>query len=105
MVTACSYLFRSLGSTTGVALSATVANQVLRARLIEELGSGKDAARIERNVRRSLAYIKTLEPEVRDIVKHCYALCARWAFALQVALVAGAAISAWFIREKPLSKR
>lgn len=88
-----------------MALSATAANQALRASLTKELGSGKQAARIEQGVRRSLAYIGTLEPEVQKIVKHCYTLSTRTAFVLQVGLVAGAAISAWFIREKPLSKK
>lgn len=104
MATACSYLFRSLGSVFGVSLSATVANQTLRRQLESELRSGKDATRIAERVRQSLAYIKTLEPEVREIVRDCYSKSTRAAFGLQICLVAGAAISAWFIREKKLSK-
>lgn len=104
VATACSYLFRSLGSVTGVSLSATVANQALRTRLREELGSGKDAAKIAEKVRQSLAYIRTLDPEVRAIVRGCYAKSTQAAFGLQIALVTGAALSAWWIREKKLSR-
>lgn len=104
VATACSYLFRSLGSVAGVSLSATVANQALRAHLKSELSSGKDAAKIAERVRQSLEYIKTLEPEVRSIVRDCYARSTRAAFGLQIGLVAGAAVAAWFIREKKLSR-
>ncbi len=103
VATACSYLFRSLGSTTGVALSATASNQMLRAKLIQELGAGKDAEEIIRKVRQSLSYIRTLEPGVRDVVRRCYGASTRAAFALEVGLVAGAAVSAWFVREKALT--
>ena len=104
VATACSYLFRSLGSVAGVSLSATIANQSLRAHLKSELRSGKDAEKVAERVRQSLAYIKTLEPGVRAIVRECYAKSTRAAFGLEIGLVAGAAIVAWFIREKKLSK-
>ncbi|KAF4549679.1 Multidrug resistance protein fnx1-like protein 2 [Elsinoe fawcettii] len=101
IVTACSYLFRSLGCVFGVSMSATVANQVLRSELESEL-SGDEAAEIARKVRESLSYIGTLEPKVKAIVAGCYARSTRGAFALQIGLVAGAAVAAWFIREKKL---
>lgn len=104
IATACSYLFRSLGSTAGVSLSTSIANQTLRMSLQKHLGSGKDADKIIQGVRRSLKYIKGLSPEVKTIVRSSYETSTRAAFGLQIALVAGAAVSAWAIREKPLSR-
>jgi len=103
-VTACSYLFRSLGSVFGISLSATAANQVLRTTLKSQLSSGKDAVEIAERVRESLSYIGTLRPDVQSIVRESYAKSTRAAFALQVVLVFGAALAALWIREKPLSK-
>jgi len=104
VATACSYLFRSLGSVFGVSMSATVANQALRDALGERLSSGKDAVEIADKVRRNLEFIRTLEPEVRAVVADCYARSTRAAFGLEIGLVAGAAVAAWFIREKSLGK-
>ncbi|KAL1297867.1 hypothetical protein AAFC00_006390 [Neodothiora populina] len=104
VATACSYLFRSLGSVFGVSMSATVANQSLRDSLKESLKSGKAATEIAERVRESLAYIATLEPEIREIVRECYAKSTRSAFVLEAGLVTGAAIAAWFIKEKALGK-
>ncbi|KAK5676462.1 hypothetical protein LTS10_010762 [Elasticomyces elasticus] len=105
---ACSYLFRSLGSVFGISMSATVANQALRKSLASELPSlglpESEAIEIAEKVRQSLAYLKELKPDVRAVVAHCYAQSTSAAFALQIGLVTGAAISAWFIREKALSK-
>ncbi|KAI5202499.1 hypothetical protein AUEXF2481DRAFT_8843 [Aureobasidium subglaciale EXF-2481] len=104
VATACSYLFRSLGSVFGVSVSATLANQALRDHLASALSSGDAAAEITERVRESLAYINTLEPSVRALVRGCYAQSTRAAFSLEIGLVAGAALSAWFIREKALSR-
>lgn len=104
IATACSYLFRSLGSTTGVSLSATAFNSSLRNALARSLGSGSTAEKIENAVRRSLESIKVLAPEVRQKVRNSYAFGTRCAFLLEIGLALGAAISAWMIREKPLSK-
>ena len=76
----------------------------LRKLLERELGSGDDAHRIENLVRKSLDYIQQLEPNLRETVRSCYALSIEAAFALQIALAFGAAIAAFGIREKPLSK-
>lgn len=108
VATACSYLFRSLGSVFGVSISATVANQALRKSLASELPAlglpEKQAVEIADRVRQSLAYLRELEPEVRAVVADCYARSTTAAFGLQIGLVAGAAVSAWFIREKALSR-
>ncbi|GAB7357169.1 hypothetical protein MBLNU459_g8160t1 [Dothideomycetes sp. NU459] len=104
VATACSYLFRSLGSVFGVSMSATVSNQALRSYLEKELSSGKAALEVAKRVRESLGYIRTLEPGVKAVVRECYAKSTRAAFGLEIALVTGAAVSAWFIREKALSR-
>lgn len=104
VATACSYLFRSMGSVFGVSLSATAFNQVLRALLRERLGSGKDAETIAERVRQSLEYLKKLSPQIRGIVTESYAKSARAAFLVQIFLVFGAALAAWWIREKKLGK-
>ncbi|KAG9741510.1 MFS multidrug transporter, partial [Aureobasidium melanogenum] len=104
VATACSYLFRSLGSVFGVSMSATLANQALRERLAAVLSNGDSAAEIAERVRESLAYINTLEPGVKALVRVCYAQSTRAAFGLEIGLVAGAAASAWLIKEKALSK-
>ncbi|MCJ1431833.1 hypothetical protein MMC27_001188 [Xylographa pallens] len=73
VATACSYLFRSLGSVVGLSISATVVQQSLRNQLRDKLNSGRDADEIVRKVRESLDVIKTLEPTVAGIVRKCYA--------------------------------
>lgn len=108
IATACSYLFRSLGSVFGVAMSATVANSALRENLTARLPAlglpEAEALEIAERVRQSLAYLRELEPAVRAVVAECYAAGTRSAFGLQIGLVAGAAVSAWLIKEKALSK-
>jgi hypothetical protein len=103
VATACSYLFRSLGSVVGVSLSATVVQQYLRANLREAL-SGDDAEEISRRVRESLEYIKTLEPGVRDLVRQSYGHATRASFVMDMSLVSGAMLAAFWIRERKLSR-
>ncbi|EMC94812.1 hypothetical protein BAUCODRAFT_562953 [Baudoinia panamericana UAMH 10762] len=108
VTTACSYLFRSLGSVFGISMSATVANQTLRKMLASELPSQglspKKAAEIADRVRQSLTYVKNLDPQVQAVVIDCYQRSTSAAFALQAGLVIGAVISSWFITEKTLSR-
>ncbi len=108
VVNACSYLFCSLGSVFGISKSATVANQALRSSLAEELprlglSAGK-AQEVAKRVRGDLGYLRTLQPSVRAVVTACYAHSTTAAFALQLAMAVGCSVSAWFIREKLLSK-
>lgn len=93
VATACSYLFRSLGSVVGLSLSATVVQQSLRIQLRDRLKSGKDAEHIVNRVRQSLDYIKTLDPEAREIVRQCYGTATRAGFALMLGIVACAMLS------------
>ncbi|KAK6585611.1 hypothetical protein PZA11_002338 [Diplocarpon coronariae] len=103
IATACSYLFRSLGSVVGISVAATVLQQSLRTRLIETLDSGEEADRIVEGVKKSLEFIKELEPAVRTLVRECYQLATNAAFGLGVALIVCSWVSACFIREKRLS--
>ena len=93
VATACSYLFRSLGSVTGLALSATVVQQSLRAQLNDRLKDGKDAEQIVKRVRESLDYVENLEPKVREIVRQCYGVATTNGFALMLVIVAFAMLS------------
>ena len=118
IATACSYLFRSLGSVVGISLTATVVQQSLRGQLQEKLGSSDDAATIVERVRESLEYLKFLDPATREIVRRCYGHATSAGFTLMIVIASFAAISSckytcylWesqlmlregFIREKKL---
>ena len=93
IATACSYLFRSLGSVIGVSLSATVIQQSLRQQLKDKLGSGKDAENIVRRVRESLKYLDQLDPSTREIVRRCYANATTAGFGVMIGIAAFAALS------------
>lgn len=92
VVTACSYLFRSLGSVVTLSLTASVIQQSLRNQLQNQLNSGKDADEIVKRVRESLDYIKTLEPEVRNLVRQCYAKSIRDGFGFILGMIACAMV-------------
>ncbi|KAL8757193.1 MAG: hypothetical protein Q9184_004279 [Pyrenodesmia sp. 2 TL-2023] len=104
VATACSYLFRTMGSVVGLSLSASVVQESLRNQLRERLNSGEDAVEVVRRVRESLDYIKTLEPETRRIVQDCYSKATRDGFGLMLGICFFAMLSAWFLREKRLGK-
>jgi Major Facilitator Superfamily len=104
IATACSYLFRSLGSVIGLSISATVVQQSLRTQLRARLPDGDEADKIVERVRQSLDYINKLDPKTRDLVRACYQRATNMSFGLTVVLVSGALVSAFYIREKRLSK-
>ncbi|KAE8399449.1 hypothetical protein BDV37DRAFT_275250 [Aspergillus pseudonomiae] len=86
VVTACSYLFRSLGSVIGLSLSSTVVQQILRGRLRSALRDSKDIDRIVDGVRQSLDFIKTLDPSVAKAVRGCYGWAMNKGFAFMIAV-------------------
>lgn len=104
VVTACSYLFRSLGSVIGLALSSTVVQQLLRTRLRDALRDSKDIDQIVEGVRQSLNYIKKLDPAVGKIVRSCYGWATSRGFGFMIAIVFFAFFSSLFIREKKLTR-
>ncbi|KAI0603040.1 MFS general substrate transporter [Biscogniauxia sp. FL1348] len=102
---ACSYLFRSLGSTIGISVTTAALQQALRVGLEHELGGDKDRARaIEEAVRQSLDSIRDLEPHLADIVRRCYAAATRAAFVPAGILAVLAFLAAVWIKERKLVK-
>ena len=93
VATACSYLFRSLGSVVGMSIAATVVQQTLRNQLSDRLENGNDAEQIVRRVRESLDVIRTLEPRVAKIVRQCYRNSTSYGFMVMTGIVACALIS------------
>ncbi|KAL9098568.1 MAG: hypothetical protein Q9163_005802 [Psora crenata] len=104
IATACSYLFRSLGSVLGLSLAATVVQQSLRIQLEDRLGTGEDAESIVKKVRESLEYIKSLSPGVQEIVRQCYGNATTHGYIAMSGLILCAFISSWFVKEKKLSR-
>ncbi|KAF2021981.1 MFS general substrate transporter [Aaosphaeria arxii CBS 175.79] len=102
IATACSYLFRSLGSVFGVSICATAFNNTLRRALEYALDGDADATKIAEKVRESLSYFRSLDPELQTIVRACYSKSTQAALTVSVGMVAGSAFFAWFIREKRL---
>jgi hypothetical protein len=104
VATACSYLFRSLGSVFGVSMCATAFNTTLRKTLNAALSGDKDAEEIAMRVRESLKYFRSLEPVTREIVRECYGKSTRAALGVGMGMFIGSAFFAWFIREKRLER-
>lgn len=102
VATACSYLFRALGSVFGVSMCATAFNQTLRKSLQAALSGDDEAAEIAERVRASLSFFKSLEPGLQGVVRECYERSTRAALGVSLGLVLWSAVSAWFIREKRL---
>ncbi|KAI2637369.1 major facilitator superfamily domain-containing protein [Xylaria nigripes] len=100
----CSYLFRSLGTTIGISITTGILQQMLRVNLTERLGGADRAREIEEQVRLSLDYIRTLDPEVARIVRKCYAIATEWAFIPVAVFTVLACASAIFVREKKLDR-
>ncbi|KAJ5340629.1 hypothetical protein N7541_009753 [Penicillium brevicompactum] len=104
VVTACSYLFRSLGSVIGLSLSSTVVQQLLRDRLKTGLRDSKNIDQIVEGVRQSLDFIKTLDPATGKIVRDSYGWSTNKGFAFMVGVVFFALLSGCFIRESKLNR-
>lgn len=100
---ACSYLFRSLGSTIGISISTAVLQSALRTELGTRLNSDS-ADEIAEHVRESLDYIRELPLDVASIVRDCYATATSWACLPVIIMVVLCLISTAFIREKKLDR-
>ncbi|KAG9254968.1 major facilitator superfamily [Emericellopsis atlantica] len=104
LVVASSYLFRSLGSSIGVSLSAASLQQVLRTQLAARFPDGDEAKKIEEGVRQSLEFIHKLSPWQAAQVKESYKLATLGGYGpTLIFLVMGFVVSFW-IRERPLKK-
>jgi MFS family permease len=104
VVVACSYLFRSLGSSIGISTSSAVLQQVLRAQLAARLENGDQARYIEERVRESLDYIKELPPQIAAEVRISYRYGILGAFAPPLLYLILAFVATFFIREKAIGK-
>ncbi|WYZ40553.1 hypothetical protein EsH8_IV_000894 [Colletotrichum jinshuiense] len=104
VVVACSYLFRSLGSSIGISVCSAVLQQVLRTQLSARLSDGEEARRIEEKVRESLDYIRELPPRVAGEVRVSYQVATLGATVPMALFLVLAFLSTFFIREKALSK-
>jgi hypothetical protein len=85
-------------------MCATAFNQTLRRTLRSALNGDEDAEKIAERVRQSLSYFRDLDPEIREVVRHCYGQSTRAALGVGMTMVFGSAFFAWFIREKKLGK-
>lgn len=104
VVTACSYLFRSLGSVIGISLSSSLVQQLLRGRLHSDLHDSKNIDEIVDRVRESLNYINKLDPAVAKIVRNCYAWATNKGFGFLTVVVFFALFSACFMHEAKLKR-
>ena len=104
VTTACSYLFRTLGTVIGISLTSTLVQNSLREMLRARLSQNKDIDEIVDGVRRSLEYVNELSPETRAIVRGSYGDAMMRGFGLTLAIVFCAGISSLFIREKRLNR-
>ncbi|RPB22841.1 MFS general substrate transporter [Terfezia boudieri ATCC MYA-4762] len=103
VVTAISYLFRSLGSVLSLSIAAGLVQTVLRSCLLEKLG-GDDVLDIVRRVRRDLDYIGELKPDQAVVVRMCYQDGITDAMLFVVVLGFLCWVSSWGIREVKVKK-
>ncbi|KLO12362.1 MFS general substrate transporter [Schizopora paradoxa] len=103
IVTALSYLFRSLGAIVGVSVGGTLVQGTLRSLLYRRLvGEDVDIDEIVNLVRSSLSAIDSLEPKIRAIVSMSYEEAVETTFYLTFALSVAGLICNFFIKEKHL---
>lgn len=101
---ACSYLFRSLGSSIGVGASSAVLQQVLRAQLASRIGDDDDASQIEEGVRQSLDIIKELPPLVAEQVRSSYKIATIGAFVPSFFFGLVCFVATFWVKEKSLKR-
>ncbi|PTB43201.1 hypothetical protein M441DRAFT_134330 [Trichoderma asperellum CBS 433.97] len=99
---ACSYLFRSLGSSIGVGTSSAVLQQVLRTQLASRIG--EDASQIEEKVRQSLDIIKELPPLLAEQVRASYQVATVAAFIPSLLFGLGCFAATFWVKEKSLKR-
>lgn len=104
LVVASSYLFRSLGSSLGVSLSAAALQQVLRTQLAVRFPDGDEAKMIEEKVRQSLDYIKRLSPRQAEQVRMSYKMATLGAYAPTLIFLIIGFVATFWIRERALKK-
>ncbi|KAJ8090740.1 hypothetical protein PM082_018306 [Marasmius tenuissimus] len=103
IATAVSYLFRSLGAVVGLSVGSTVLQGTLRTAL-RRLLTGHDIDEIVNNVRHSLKYLDTLDPDTRAIVKEGYEYAIHVTLWFSIGLSVCAVLSSLFIKERNISR-
>jgi hypothetical protein len=93
-----------LGSVVGLSFCSTIVQQYLRTTLRTALHDNKDVDKIVEGVRQSLDYLKTLDPQIRALVRDCYGRSTGVGFASLVILMFLTLLSSFFIREQKLSR-
>ncbi|KAF4511724.1 hypothetical protein G6O67_003496 [Ophiocordyceps sinensis] len=104
MVVACSYLFRSLGSSIGISINSAVLQQTLRLQLLARLDSGAEAREVEQRVRRSLDCIKELPSQVAEQVRSSYQVATLAALMPTLLFVGAGFMVTFWVREKVLKR-
>ena len=104
VVVACSYLFRSLGSSIGISISSAVLQNVLRSELLRRLGDGDAAREVEERVRKDMRAIGDLPADVAADVRDSYRLGVGAAMGPTVVALGFAVLATFFIREKRMGK-
>jgi MFS family permease len=99
---ACSYLFRSLGSSIGISMATAVLQQVLRTQLSARLGD--DASGIEERVRESLDFIHELPPAVAAQVRESYRVATTSAMIPATGFLVFGLLATLFIKEVVIHK-
>ncbi|PTB67454.1 MFS general substrate transporter [Trichoderma citrinoviride] len=98
---ACSYLFRSLGSSVGVGISSAVLQQVLRQQLSSRIG---DDGQVEEKVRQSLDAIRELPPLVAEQVRSSYRVATMASFAPSLCFGLVCFLATFWVKEKSLER-
>jgi predicted MFS family arabinose efflux permease len=101
VVIACSYLFRSLGSSMGISISAALLNQTLRSQLASRL-TGDETLEIADKVRQSIDYVKLLPPKVAEQVRASYQVAMIGAMAPTLVFLFIAFTVTFWVRKKSL---
>jgi MFS family permease len=104
VVTSLSYVFRSTGSVTGLALASAVYQGVLESDLWTKIGDQQNAADLIRNIKDSLDEIDRLPNQLQWAVRSSYMVALRATYMTTAAFAVMAVVSGLLIREfKPHS--
>lgn len=102
VITSANYAFRSTGSTIGVAIGGAIFQNVLGNKLVEYIGTGKEAMKIINKVRERFDAIDSVPPEYIGRVKDAYMDALHAVFYVSLAIGICAMISSSLMREYKL---
>ncbi|KAL9099535.1 MAG: hypothetical protein Q9163_004983 [Psora crenata] len=104
----CLHLFRSLGSEFGLALSAATIQFTLQTAVPKAISgsmSAREVAVVVERIRKSLEFLDTLEPDLKEVVRECYGVAVRWVLGLAAVFAGGSFVACIGIKEKRISSR